>query len=79
MQRNGIRLQQAGKKIGRDRHPARRDDDRPDDDAASLAGAFLSRSHVERAVVYLTVDKKEIFLKMSVRLIRSRCGEKSRH
>jgi hypothetical protein len=28
MQRNGIRLQQAGKKIGRDCHPARRDDDR---------------------------------------------------
>jgi hypothetical protein len=30
MQRDGIRLQQAGKKIGRDRHPARRDDDRAD-------------------------------------------------
>ena len=30
MQHDGIRLQQAGKKIGRDRHPARRDDDRPD-------------------------------------------------
>ena len=30
MQRDGIRLQQAGKKIGRDRHPPRRDDDRPD-------------------------------------------------
>ena len=30
MQRNGICLQPAGKKIGRDRHPARRDDDRPD-------------------------------------------------
>ncbi len=28
MQRNGIRLQQAGKKIGRERHPARRNDDR---------------------------------------------------
>jgi len=30
MQHDGIFLQQAGKKIGRDRHPARRDDDRPD-------------------------------------------------
>jgi hypothetical protein len=30
MQHNGIRLQQAGKNIGRERHPARRDDDRPD-------------------------------------------------
>ena len=30
MQRNGVRLQPAGKKIGRERHPARRDDDRPD-------------------------------------------------
>jgi hypothetical protein len=79
MQHNGIRLQQAGKKIGRDRHPARRDDDRLDDDAASPVGAFLSRSHVERAVVYLIVDKKGFFLKMCVRLIRSRCGEKSRH
>ena len=29
MQRDGIRLQPAGKKIGRARHPARRDDDRP--------------------------------------------------
>jgi hypothetical protein len=28
MQRSGIRLQPAGKKIGRARHPARRDDDR---------------------------------------------------
>jgi hypothetical protein len=28
MQHDGICLQQAGKKIGRDRHPARRDDDR---------------------------------------------------
>jgi len=28
MQHDGIRLQQAGKKIGRDRHPARRDDGR---------------------------------------------------
>jgi hypothetical protein len=34
MQRNGIRLQQAGKKIGRARHPARRDDDRPDESTA---------------------------------------------
>jgi hypothetical protein len=30
MQHDGIRLQQAGKKIGRDRHPARRDDHRPE-------------------------------------------------
>ena len=28
MQHDGIRLQQAGKKIGRERHPARRDDHR---------------------------------------------------
>jgi hypothetical protein len=30
MQHDGIRLQQAGMKIGRDRHPARRDDHRPE-------------------------------------------------
>jgi hypothetical protein len=30
MQHDGIRLQQAGKKIGQG-HPARRDDDRPDE------------------------------------------------
>ena len=29
MQRDGIRLQPAGKKTGRNRHPVRREDDRP--------------------------------------------------
>jgi hypothetical protein len=46
MQRDGIRLQQAGKKIGRERHPARRDDDRPDESTADFFANWLDARSV---------------------------------
>ena len=53
MQHDGIRLQQAGKKIGRDRHPARRDDNRPD----GCGGNFFGLSFF----FFLVFRRKEFF------------------
>jgi hypothetical protein len=46
MQHDGIRLRQAGKEIGRDRHPARRDDDRPDESTADFFANGLDAGSV---------------------------------